>query len=73
MQNTVRVVSTAEHQYYGRRMYVGDEYDCEKQVAPEFEKVGWIRPCDVVNSTPQTYMTREMVAAREPRVRKTNK
>lgn len=67
MTNTVHVVTTAEHQYYGRRRNVGDEYDCEAPVAREFQKVGWIRPAE--QASDQTYETRDM-AARRPRPRK---
>lgn len=77
MQNKVNVVTTAEHQYYGRRYSVGDEYQCEEPVAQKFKAMGWVRlseiagPIDVSGETPSrgTYNTRDMVASR-PRTRK---
>ncbi len=71
MQNTVRVVTTKEHQYYGHRYLVGEEYDCEENSLPTFQKVGWVRPREVASDSPQTYNTRDMVAARPGRPRKT--
>ena len=44
MLNSVRMVATAEHQYAGRRLYAGDEYDCEPQHVSVMRRLGWAAP-----------------------------
>lgn len=59
----VRVVATAEHQYFGHRHLRGDEYDCAPQHIEPFEKLGWVRrKDDGAPRADQTYQTRDLVA-----------
>ena len=42
----VRMVVMKEHQYRGRRLHAGEEYDCEPQHVSVFERLGWARPAE---------------------------
>ena len=65
--NTVRMITMAEHQYYGRRLHPGDEYDCEAGMVKVMEGQGWARPkteaAPGVPAIPAAYLTRDMQAA----------
>lgn len=62
MAEMVRMVTTAEHQYFGRRLLPGDEYDCEPQHVEIFKNQGWVRPKDGGDQA-QHYRTRDMTVA----------
>lgn len=55
----IKMVTTAEHQYAGRRLYAGDEFDCEERHIELMAKMGWAKP---VKRT-QTYATRVLSAS----------
>ena len=44
MANFVRMITKAEHQYAGRRLHPGDEYDCEEIHVAVFRRLGWSDP-----------------------------
>ena len=46
MVNWVRMTAQAEHQYAGRRLRAGDEYDCEEQHVELMRKLGWASPSE---------------------------
>ena len=64
MLNFVRMVATAEHQYAGRRLYAGDEYDCEPQHVPVMLRLGWAAPQDGITEEPKKrrYQRRDLQA-----------
>jgi hypothetical protein len=64
----VRMVVTAEHQYAGRRLHAGQEYDCEPQHVALMQQHGWARRKDEAAAPSQQYQTRDM-AAKRPRSR----
>lgn len=39
----IRMVSIQQHQYAGRRLHAGDEFDCEEQHLDLMRKMGWAR------------------------------
>lgn len=54
----IRMVSTSEHLYAGRRLYAGDEFDCEKQHVELMANLGRAKPVE----KKQTYETRALTA-----------
>lgn len=56
----VRMVTTAEHQYAGRRLRAGDEYDCESIHVPLMKQHGWSRPQEPQGERAADYDTRAL-------------
>ena len=54
----VKMITTAEHQYAGKRLYAGDPFDCEEQHVGLMLKMGWAKP-----KRAQTYGTRALTAS----------
>ena len=54
----VKMITTAEHQYAGKRLYAGDEFDCEDQHIELMAKMGWAKP-----AKRSTYGTRALTAS----------
>lgn len=60
----VRMITTAEHQYAGRRLRAGDEYDCEEIHVPLMRKMKWSREVEATYSkVKRGYKRRDMKAA----------
>lgn len=55
----VRMVSTSEHVYAGRRLYAGEEFDCEEQHVDLMAKLGRAKPVQ----RSQGYETRVLTAS----------
>jgi hypothetical protein len=62
----IKMVTTAEHQYAGRRLYAGDEFDCEEQHIELMAKMGWAKPV----KRGQIYGTRALTASKRSVLRR---
>lgn len=69
----VRMTVVKEHQYRGKRLRAGEQYDCEPQHVAVFVRLGWARPAErEEEGHAATYRTRhlEAEAPRRKRARK---
>lgn len=70
----VRMITTAEHQYAGRRLRAGQRYDCEPQHVALMRRLGWARPVEKEKEEEElTYQTRHLEAEAPKRARRRRK